>query len=734
VDAFGTASLGAYTLQNWSGSKVRNNTQFGAGAGANAPCPMISAGGASLQIQMGKPSKVATLTLHALDANDQSVATKSIRLASSPLFLGHHLDDAEKLWVVAKQKYLVSNHVLSPGNNAQMVGALKGALGGLLTVFDGEVLPAFSDDLWIQDHLELGNLAGDRPNDRTVFVMSSIRTPSPMPIVDAPNFRVEGFTAPSDDWGVNSFGNLETSPPVTVAGKAYPFGRVYSGTHGSSKRLNASLRTLLDDQLQAPFEIDTSWLTVGHVDEILTFIPDPSSPKGFKMLFDDTQLFYDLADKMDPAMKLPMYSPYWKQQYGSAPPVAYPTVGDLLADTALRAKNADKQLMYLDPIREQMKQELGLAESDIIRIPAIFRGGHTLMPDLVNLLLVNLPGQKPVLFLPDPFFRAEVGKAFNFGTQQPPAGYDPLDLGDQSKDPIIEYVKSKLPAGVEARFVDDWLYHLLWGEVHCGTNTLRKPPESWWEKAQLPPLTDAPWTCGCQPQTYSTPPAFVGTATPVSGGKIDWVALDQELVTYRDLQNLQLTVKVPYDPGNGCGSITFELPTPCGPSDYTDYKVWRMGGAAGIVIFPPQIPQYFNDWAYNPGFIAEGMMDVSYTHPAKSVVVTCQGQGVGFCSIGSYGPGTDDTALIPSDLARLDTSYGPMQPGMGAYDGHIRAFPVHQRTAPDASLPQGYQLCYDTIDLHAQGGGALGTCQNDGLEHGSIYLTFQAREKVCATP
>jgi hypothetical protein len=35
VDAFGTASLGQYTIENWSGSRVQQNTQFGAGAGLN---------------------------------------------------------------------------------------------------------------------------------------------------------------------------------------------------------------------------------------------------------------------------------------------------------------------------------------------------------------------------------------------------------------------------------------------------------------------------------------------------------------------------------------------------------------------------------------------------------------------------------------------------------------------------------------------------------------------------
>lgn len=35
LDAFGTASLGRYTIEHWSVSRVRHNTEFGAGVGLN---------------------------------------------------------------------------------------------------------------------------------------------------------------------------------------------------------------------------------------------------------------------------------------------------------------------------------------------------------------------------------------------------------------------------------------------------------------------------------------------------------------------------------------------------------------------------------------------------------------------------------------------------------------------------------------------------------------------------
>jgi hypothetical protein len=224
------------------------------------------------------------------------------------------------------------------------------------------------------------------------------------------------------------------------------------------------------------------------------------------------------------------------------------------------------------------------------------------------------------------------------------------------------------------------------------------------------------------------PPPFVGTATPTVNGDVDWAALDSELMANTLPDKLQFGFKTPYEPGNGCGEVEFELPVPCGGS--TDYAVWRLGGAAGIVLFPPQIPQYFNDWVHNPGYIAEGMMDPFFTHPDKSAVVACQGLGVGYCSFGSYGSGTSDKAIEPSNLARMDTAMGPLQPGAGAYKGRIRAFDVHTRASPDPSLPPGFDTCFDRIAIHAQGGGVMGTCQNDGQYHGAIYLVFQGKKSA----
>ncbi len=708
------------------------------GLAPDDPCPKIPVTGADLEVQMSRPGRFVTLTFHLLDDNDTSIASESVRIASAPVFLNHHLQETERVWVTkagwpAKaptQPAPPAPPVNNTVENIQMVTRLSALLGGRLTTLDAGQL---GNDIWVQDELETATATAVHDNVRLDVALSSPRNRELDQFVKglgAPDFAVVDL--PGSGSTYDSFGNLETSPPVSVGGVDYPYGRIYYGS-----KIDVALKSALQDQgtasvvVQKPFEIDVSWLEVGHIDEIVTILPDPASAKGFRLLVASPARAIEILKNLDPASKLPLYDKAYN----------LPTVGDFLAQTSLLTFNENLETTKLAAARATFKAELGLSDSDIYPVPVLFvKQSHTkaLTSGLVNLLLVNTAGQAPLAVAPDPFFRADVGdKVDPWGDNQAP-GYDPMKIGDQSTDPFIADLAAALPPGMTLEVVDDWMYHRADGEVHCGTNSQRKPWQPggmpWWQAVPLPPLAPAPWTCGCQPQVYGTPPAFVGTPSPTSGGALDWAALDQELITYADPQNLAFTVKVPYEPGNGCGSISFQLPVPCGAASYTDYTIWRMGGAVAVFLVQPQLPQLFNDWLHNPGFYAEGMMDPFYTHPAKSVAVACQGLGVGFCAIGSYGAGTDDTALIPSDLARTDPSPGPMQPGAGAYNGKVRAFPVHQRAQPDPALPPGYDLCHDNVDLHAQGGGIQGTCQNNGLDHGAIYLMFQATEKVCAAP
>jgi protein-arginine deiminase len=144
---------------------------------------------------------------------------------------------------------------------------------------------------------------------------------------------------------------------------------------------------------------------------------------------------------------------------GEEGPSAEVTVKELLDDAGFWEANARFQSI-MDLNREMLMMELEIDEADIIELPVLFwpeMEGRTaaFFPDLVNHLVLG-----NVSILPRP--------------------HGPMVDG---ADAFEQAFKQAFPSR-EARFIDDWYsYHELLGEVHCGTNTRRRPPSDlhWWE-------------------------------------------------------------------------------------------------------------------------------------------------------------------------------------------------------------------------------------------------------------
>jgi hypothetical protein len=66
-----------------------------------------------------------------------------------------------------------------------------------------------------------------------------------------------------------------------------------------------------------------------------------------------------------------------------------------------------------------------------------------------------------------------------------PKPFGPMVAGKcKFEEDIIKKIGPKTTTGVDWEFIDDFIYyHVLQGEIHCGTNTYRKPPDKplWWE-------------------------------------------------------------------------------------------------------------------------------------------------------------------------------------------------------------------------------------------------------------
>jgi hypothetical protein len=411
-----------------------------------APEPM------ALAVEFGQWRVHSTLEIDELDSAGRVLDSVEVGLVSTPLLLTHHLQEASFFMTLAFSDggwY---------GDNSEFVEPIEDVLGDALGKVDG---PTYGYDVWIQDEFEFAyNLGQDTHQD---FVIDSIRDRGlddfPENALFGPDFGMGVWGAGwADTW--DSMGNFETSPPVTVDGVTYPFGRIYYGASGSSYRPTDVLTDFLAEQsVQAPFEVDTSWLAVGHVDEFMSFIPDASSEKGFKLVFTDIDLAYEMLEEMDPSTTLPRYL----SGHG------IDDVEEFLDDTALYRYNQDLKDLYLEPILDQLIDELGLTDDDIIYFPGIFEEAYgpwaaALIPGMANLLMANLPGEPSRIFMADPFMRSSAD-------------------ADRSEDPFVVYVESVLPAEHEAVWVDDWEdYHMLLGEVHCGTNTIRHPTPGldWW--------------------------------------------------------------------------------------------------------------------------------------------------------------------------------------------------------------------------------------------------------------
>ncbi|XP_031987642.1 protein-arginine deiminase type-1-like [Corvus moneduloides] len=313
-------------------------------------------------------------------------------------------------------------------------------------------------DRWIQDELEFGYVEAPHKTFPVVFDSPRNRGLKDFAFkkILGPDFGYVTREPPGKSvTSLDSFGNLDVSPPVTVRGKEYPLGRILIGSPlpwASGRRMSKAVRDFLyAQQVQAPLEVYSEWLTVGHVDEFLTFVP-AFDRKGFRLLLASPNACYQLFRE--------------KQRQGHGEATQFiglkgtekKSIDEILADESLRSDNRHVQ-RCIDWNRELLKQELGLSEQDIIDIPQLFvltgSRADALFPDMVNMLVLGRH-----LGIPKPFGPAVGGRC----------------CLEQRVRELLE------PLGLSCTFIDDFFsYHVLAGDVHCGTNVRRKPfAFKWW--------------------------------------------------------------------------------------------------------------------------------------------------------------------------------------------------------------------------------------------------------------
>ncbi|XP_059426545.1 protein-arginine deiminase type-2-like isoform X1 [Carassius carassius] len=316
-------------------------------------------------------------------------------------------------------------------------------------------------DRWMQDELEFGYI--DSPHHKFPVVLDSPRDG------DLKDFPYESILGP--DFGyvtrhalnekvtsLDSFGNLEVSPPVTVNGKSYPLGRIIIGVAFPTATRGRNMTQVVQDflwaqKVQEPIALYSDWLVVGHVDEFMTFVPAPDRKK-FRLLLASPDAGYKVFKSLQ------------KKGHGEA--VMFPdlpetiSVNEILSDKKLQAENLYVQ-NCIDWNRDVLKKELGLDDEDIIDLPILFKA------------LEEKTGPRAVAYYPDMVNMIVLGDQLGI-----PKPFGPKVNGRCALE--TEVCSLLEPLGLKCTFIDDFApYHKLLGEVHCGSNVLREPsPFRWW--------------------------------------------------------------------------------------------------------------------------------------------------------------------------------------------------------------------------------------------------------------
>ncbi|NWW08445.1 PADI2 deiminase, partial [Oreocharis arfaki] len=274
---------------------------------------------------------------------------------------------------------------------------------------------------------------------------------------------------------LDSFGNVEVSPPVSVAGKEYPLGRILIGSSfpaSGGRRMTGLVRDFLYAQrVQAPVELYSDWLAVGNVNEFVTFVPT-SDKKRFRMLLASPAACYRLfrEKQKEGQGEATMF-----KGKGTAPGGSWAegaarghlrglrvTINKVLSNDALAQQNQYVQ-RCIDWNRDILKKELGLLEEDIIDLPALFK------LDKQGKAVPYFPNTVTMIVL-----------AEDLGIPKP---FGPVAGGECCLERRIRALLE--PLGLRCRFLEDVAsYHGSLGEVRCGTGVQRRAfAFKWWHFA-----------------------------------------------------------------------------------------------------------------------------------------------------------------------------------------------------------------------------------------------------------
>ncbi len=398
-------------------------------------------------------------------------ATDSVKMRVAPVVTYHQLLAAEELFVTDTG---------TKGNKEMRADLLTACTAVKLP----EPTPIEEDDQWAQDFFETAFMSMPGPGGVQHVMHVNLRSANVYTPDDATNpLRPAGqvvFTAfrGKDVAGIqqfdikhdqnmdslNSFGNLETIPPYTLGDKSYPLGRIFRGSTPLFYPDKTFAKMVESQGMQPPVYVDTSWLEVGHVDETMSFVK-ASTPRGWALLVDDPATGKKMLEAQVAAgngATTMFVGESWSDDKGNASP-AQTTIEAVLADTTVMSASAEAATEIAGQIAV-IKTETGLTDAEIVKLPGLHTssdyGSYAYLPGLVN------------------------GVYVGSGDFVAPKPHGPIVDGKDIFEQAM--VAALAPLGITVHFAEDWSeYHAAIGEVHCGSNTRRKIPDTkWWESGR----------------------------------------------------------------------------------------------------------------------------------------------------------------------------------------------------------------------------------------------------------
>lgn len=482
-----------------------------------------------------------------LGGGNLSYFTEAQMRAASWL-MPNHLDRADTVYVTRIVGLLESTNFIN-ALTPLVTAVAPGGPGCTLT-------PANYNDRWMQDCMEIGYSTWPGASGRVLRMESVMRALRGRALQNMPgtlrgvNF---GYTFPGLGGASQTFdstGNLEVTPPADAtfaaangAGpKNYAWGRIYYGRGRPLEPFNAATRSFLEAQeVQKPIALNTDWLAVGHVDEMMSFIPTPGGNKPWKLLIASPQDAFNILGDINagtianglagdealgtalipqslnfdvweasgtasPAdwnfvrLTLNVNTTVGAMLGGGASPVPKPdsppplitplNIGDIGSQfftwAELRTWNVNGVQPILDDIIVQLQDEIDLDPvNDVIRVPIVFfpveklagipQGADRIDNGQAATSINTIPGRDGG-YVAGALTAGMVNMLVINNTLVIPQPFGPVTNGVDQFWHALETRITNANGGLNPQQIDDWaLYHACEGEVHCGTNTLRKP-------------------------------------------------------------------------------------------------------------------------------------------------------------------------------------------------------------------------------------------------------------------